>query len=107
MYLREFSKKTNKNYFWFLLKFIVLFREFINKKKKDSVNKEILTANKKEYFQIFNAENIPEICNDFYIEFMEPKYFFGLNQTELIEVIQHYCFWLYSNKYKQAHLFLL
>ena len=35
MYLREFSKKTNKNYFWFLLKFIVLFREFINQKKME------------------------------------------------------------------------
>jgi len=107
LYLREFSKKTNKNYFWFLLKFIVLFREFINQKKKETVRKELETENKKEYTQIFNAENIPDICNDFYIEFMEPKNFFGLNQNELIEVIQHYCFWLYSNKYTQAHLFLL
>jgi len=107
LYLREFSKKTNKNYFWFLLKFVVLFREFINQKKKEYVKKELETKDKTEYTQIYNAENIPEICNDFYIEFMEPKHFFGLNQTELIEVIQHYCFWLYSNKYTQAHLFLL
>ena len=55
----------------------------------------------------YDTENLPDICNDFYIEFMEPKNFFGLNQNELIEVIQHYCFWLYSNKYTQAHLFLL
>ena len=107
LYLREFSKKTNKNYFWFLLKFIVLFREFINQRKKDYVTKDVETKDKTEYTQIYNAENIPEICNDFYIEFMEPRNFFGLNQTELIEVIQHYCFWLYSNKYTQAHLFLL
>ena len=35
LYLREFSKKTNKDYFWFLIKFIVLFREFINQKKME------------------------------------------------------------------------
>ena len=107
LYLREFSKKTNKNYFWFLLKFAVLFREFINQKKKNEIREEAKTGNKTKYTQIYNAENIPDICNDFYIEFMEPKSFFGLNQNELIEVIQHYCYWLYSKKYTQAHLFLL
>ena len=107
LYLREFSKKTNKNYFWFLLKFVVLFREFINQKKNEYTRKEAETEDKKEYTQLYNAENIPDICNDFYIEFMEPKNFFGLNQNELIEVIQHYCYWLYSQKYTQAHLFLL
>jgi len=107
LYLREFSKKTNKNYFWFLIKFVVLFREFINQRKNESIRNDLQTEDKKEYTQIYNAENIPDICNDFYIEFMEPKNFFGLNQNELIEVIQHYCFWLYSKKYTQAHLFLL
>ena len=107
LYLREFSKKTNKDYFWFLIKFIVLFREFVNQNKKDFVRKDVLTANKKEFSQIFNAETIPDTCNDFYIEFMEPHHFFGLNQDELIEVIQHFCYWLYSNKYTQAHLYLL
>ena len=107
LYLREFSKKTNKDYFWFLIKFIVLFREFVNLKKKDMLKKDILTENKKEYSQMFNAETIPDICNDFYIEFMEPHNFYGLNHGELIEVIQHFCYWLYSNKYTQAHLYLL
>ena len=107
LYLREFSKKTNKDYFWFLIKFVVLFREFVNQKKKELVKKDIISDNKKEYSQLFNAESIPDICNDFYIEFMEPKNFFGLNQDELIEVIQHFCYWLYNNKYTQAHLYLL
>jgi hypothetical protein len=107
LYLREFSKKTNKDYFWFLIKFVVLFREFINQKKSEFVRKDIITDDKKEYSQIFNAESIPDICNDYYIEFMEPHNFFGLNQDELIEVIQHFCYWLYSNKYTQAHLYLL
>ena len=107
LYLREFSKKTNKDYFWFIIKFVVLFRECINQKKNNFVRKEVMTDNKKEYSQIYNAEAIPEMCNDFYIEFMEPHEFFGLNQNELIELIQHFCYWLYSNQYTQSHLTLL
>lgn len=107
LYLREFSKKTNKDYFWFIIKFVVLFRECINQKKKDNIKKEVITPNKKEYSQIYNAEGIPEMCNDFYIEFMEPHDFFGLNQNELIELIQHFCYWLYCHEYTQSHLTLL
>lgn len=107
LYLREFSKETNKDYFWFINKFVVLFRECINQKKKDFVKKEIMTENKKEYSQLYNADAIPEMCNDFYIEFMEPHDFFGLNQNELIELIQHFCYWLYRNQYTQSHLTLL
>ena len=88
LYLKEFSKETNKNYFWFINKFVVLFRECINQKRKEFVNKQIITEAKKEYSQLYNADAIPEMCNDFYIEFMEPHDFFGLNQTELIELIR-------------------
>ena len=107
IYLREFSRKTNKDYFWFIIKFVVLFREFINQKKKEYIKKEVITENKKEFSQIYNAEGIPEMCNDFYIEFMEPHEFFGLNQNELIELIQHFCYWLYCREYTQSHLTLL
>ena len=107
LYLREFSKKTNKDYFWFMIKFVVLFRECINLKKKDSIRKEVITEKKKDYSQLYNAEGIPEMCNDFYIEFMEPHDFFGLNQSELIELIQHFCYWLYCHEYTQSHLTLL
>ena len=39
LYLREFSKKTNKEYFCFMNKFIILFREFLNQTKKSVINK--------------------------------------------------------------------
>lgn len=100
MYLKEVSKKTNKDYFWFINKFIVLFREFINiSKNEDEKNKE--------YTQAFGAEGIPEICNDFFLDFMEPKEFFGLNNNELIQLTQHFCFWLYTNKYSHSYLTLI
>ena len=37
LYLKEFSKQTNQDYFWFMFKFVVLFRESINIQKKDMV----------------------------------------------------------------------
>ena len=107
LYLKEFSTKTNKDYFWFIVKFIVLFREGINILKKDMVTDEVINGDKTEFTQIYNAEEIPEVCNDFFLDFMEPKRFFGLNKEELIELIQHFCFWLYTNMYCPSHLTLL
>ena len=107
LYLKELSNKTNKKYFWFINKFIVLFREFINIFKKEQVNEKYKNENNKEYSQLFNAEGIPESCNDFYLEFMQPKQYFGLNEEELIELAQHFCFWLYLNKYSHSYLTLL
>ena len=106
MYLKEFAYKTNKDYFWFIIKFIVLFRECINKLRAEFVQNNDDT-NKRWYTQIYNAETVPEICNDFFMEFMEPHNFFGMLKTELIELIQHFCYWLFSKQYTQSHLTLL
>ena len=107
LYLKEFAGKTNKDYFWFMMKFIVLFRECINTLRENNIKKEDQSENNKLYTQIYNAETVPEICNDFFVEFMEPYKFFGLNKEELIELIQHFCYWLYSKQYTQSHLTLL
>ena len=40
LYLNEFANKTNKDYFWFMLKFIILFRECINSLRNNLVKKE-------------------------------------------------------------------
>ena len=107
LYLKESSKKTNQDYFWFMVKFVVLFRENINMQKRNMVTNEIITENKNEFTELFNAEEIAETCNDFFLDFMEPHRFFGLNKEELIELVQHFCFWLYTNMYSPAHLTLL
>jgi hypothetical protein len=107
LYLKEFATKTNKNYFWFINKFIVLFRECINSLKKDQIKEKYKNGTNKEYSQLFNAEGIPESCNDFFLEFMQPKQYYGLNEGELIELAQHFCFWLYMNKYTHSYLILL
>ena len=107
LYLKEFSIKTNKNYFWFLNKFIVLFRECINNIKKLEVKEEYKTDKEKEYSQLYSAEGIPESCNEFFLDYMQPNEYYGLNEQELIELAQHFCFWLYRNKYTHSYLTLL
>ena len=94
-------------FFWFMIKFIVLFRECINKLRANLVKKEEQTETNKLYSQIYNSEYVPEICNDFVLDFMEPFDYFGLNKDELIEIIQHFCYWLYSKQYTQLHLSLI
>ena len=106
-YLKEFYKNANIEYFWFMIKFIVLFRECINKLRANLVKKEEQTETNKLYSQIYNSEYVPEICNDFVLDFMEPFDYFGLNKDELIEIIQHFCYWLYSKQYTQLHLSLI
>jgi hypothetical protein len=106
-YLKEFYKNASIEYFWFMIKFIVLFRECINKLRANLVKKEEQSETNKLYSQIYNSEYVPEICNDFVLDFMEPFDYFGLNKDELIEIIQHFCYWLYSKQYTQLHLSLI
>ena len=74
-YLLSFMNKTNKKYFLFMLKFILLFREFYdisgNKDKKDE-EKMVLTNS-------LPPNGLPDLCNDFY-EFMENNDFFEMNE---------------------------
>ena len=107
IYLKEFSKKVNDDYLWFMFKFVVLFRECINLKNEGAVTPDIKTEKRQVYTQIFNAEKVPEICNYFFLDFLQPYDNFGLNKEELIELIQNFCYWLYINKYAQSHLTLI
>ena len=103
-YLKEFYKNANLEYFWFMIKFIVLFRECINRLRADLVKKD---QQNKLYSEIYNCENAPEVCNDFLLEFMEPYDYFGMNKEELIELILHFCYWLNLKEYTHLNLSLL
>lgn len=107
LYLKEFSKKVNDDYLWFMTKFIILFRECINSERKDLIKKENVNEKRIFYTQIYNAETVPEICNSFYLSYLQPNNFYGLNQEELIELIQHFCNWLNINNYTRSKLTLL
>ncbi len=83
----------------FLVKFVSLFRECINniKKREDGA----------EASQYESADGVPDLCNEFITEFMETNDNFSLETTELIEIIQHFCNWLYDSKYTTSRLTLL
>ena len=104
-YLKELSCKCNQDYFIFAFKLVVLFRECINKFKINDIDKS------KDYTQLYNSDSVPDLCNEFITDFMENADYFGLNsvenKNELIEIIQHFCFWLFDNGYTTSRLTLL
>jgi hypothetical protein len=104
-YLKDISARCTKGYFLFTFKFVVLFRECINKFKINEIDKN------KDYTEVYNSDQVPDLCNEFITEFMENADYFGLNseenKNELIEIIQHFCFWLFDNGYTTSRLTLL
>ena len=105
-YLYSFKDKTNEKYFELLLKFVLLFREcYDNSKTKDLPGDQ-----KKAVTDNISPEGLPDLCNEFYGEFMEPNNFFDLDEqfekNEIIEIIQHFCIWLFKNEYTKSKLSL-
>jgi len=105
-YLISFMNKTNKQYFSLMLKFILLFRECYDLSK----NKEKKEEEKKAVTNVLSPEGLPDLCNEFYGEFMEPNNFFGIyepdDKNEIVEIIQHFCIWLFKNEYTKSKLSL-
>ena len=104
-YLYTFKDKSNEKYFNLLMKFVILFRECydISKNKENDGKKEAVTDK-------LTPEGLPDLCNEFYGEFMEPNNFFGIDdqddRNEIIEIIQHFCIWLFKNEYTKSKLSL-
>ena len=108
IFLKEISENTNKKYFEFIQKFLLLYRKFINYFKKNSIKKESKDFDsKKEYSQIECAEEIPETFNDFFLDFLQPNSYFAGKDNDYIELAQYFCFWLYEKKYTQSYLTLI
>ena len=105
-YLQSFKDKTNEKYFILLVKFVLLFREcYDNSKTKDLKEGEKKAA----VTDHTSPEGLPDLCNEFYGEFMDPNGFFGLDdneKNEIIEIIQHFCIWLFKKEYTKSKLSL-
>ena len=103
-YLTIALKETNEKYFILVLKFILLFRECFNVKNKKEDDLNYIAT------QQMIPETLPELCNYFYTEFMENNDFFGIksddDKNEIIEIIQHFCIWLFKNDYTKSKLSL-
>lgn len=104
LFLKELSEHAKKTYFEFGLKFIILYREFINNFKKNVV---IKYDKDNSFSQLFSAEGAPESFNDFFLDFLIPKSYYGNKENEFMEIAQHFCFWLYDKRYTQSYLTLV
>lgn len=82
-----------------------MFRQCINKIKNPSTYNPPVPA--EYYTQHNNSEGLPDLCNDFITDFMEPKEYFGMDTMELIEIIQHLCHWLFIKNYTTSRLTLV
>ncbi len=104
-YLYTFKDKANDKYFTLLMKFVILFRECydVSKNKENQEKKEAVTCK-------LTPEGLPDLCNEFYGEFMDPNNFFDIEdeeeKNEIIEIIQHFCIWLFKNEYTKSKLSL-
>jgi len=94
-YLEFCKDNTNREYFDFIFKFVVLFRECINIRKGE------------KFTETDKADCVPDMCNEFVSEFMETYDYFGLEVNELIEAIQHCCHWLWENHHTTSRLTLV
>ena len=105
-YLYTFKGKTNKKFLSLLIKFVLLFRECYDISKTKDSKDEV----KKAVTDTISPEGLPDLCNEFYGEFMEPNNFFGIEEqdekNEIIEIIQHFCIWLFKNEYTKSKLSL-
>ena len=103
-YLKYVSNIIKEDYVVFTLKFLIIFRQYINIEKKRSINNEYITENKKEYTQLYDSSVIPDFFNDFLVDFMENRNYFLLDPDETIKIIEYFCFWLFLEGYTDSHL---
>ena len=87
------------------MKFVILFMECYDiSKNKETKGEKHAVTNK------ITPEGLPDLCNEFYGEFMEQNNFFGIDEqderNEIIEIIQHFCIWLFKNEYTKSKLSL-
>lgn len=99
LYLKEMSEKLTLSYFKFACKFNYLFRECFNNLKKMELNIE-------DFSSTNSPDDVPDKCNEFITEFMENNNYFELDSNEIIEIIQHFCHWLYEKGFTQSVLSL-
>ena len=103
-YIKYISNIIEIDYVVFIIKFIIIFRQYLNKEKQGLINSEHINEKKKEYTQIYDASVIPDFFNDFLMDFMENRNYFNLDKDELVKIIEYFCFWLFSEGYTDSHI---
>jgi hypothetical protein len=102
-YVLKMANYCNPTYFAQLLKFVTLFRECVNITNKEKTKNEV-----KEFTEIYNSEDVPDISNEFITEFIDPdQKIFNIGKDEAIDLTQNFCHWLYENNFTCSKLSLI
>ena len=102
-YIVKMSNYCNSIFFIKLLKFITLFRECVN-----SINREKSRNEGRDYTEVNNAEDVPDVSNEFITEFLDPDTnSFDISKEEAIDLTQNFCHWLYENNFTCSKLSLI
>ena len=104
-YLNQHSIYCNPDYYKKLIKFVTLFREYVN-----IVNKDKVKETNKKYTEVNNAEDVPDTSNEFITEFLDPETNqddFGFSKEESINLTQNLCHWMYEKNYTCSKLSLI
>ena len=84
--------------------FVSLFREYINQIYSNKVDIG------EEYTAVEKAEDVPDISNEFILDFINPEdnnNDFGFNKDECIDLIQNLCHWMYENNFTCSKLSMI
>ena len=106
LYLKEFSRKTNKYYFDKMVKFVYLLRGNINHFKKNVIdniksnknNNNYFNNTEKEYSQIYSGEEISKFSNDFLMHFLDLNDYCQIGENEAKDLMRHLCFCFLEKK---------
>jgi hypothetical protein len=58
-----------------------------------------------KYTVIYDCEHIPDLVNDFVTAFIDMNGGFSSIKSELTDLTQNFCHWLYINKFTNLKLF--
>jgi len=103
-YLLKVSQSTCEDYFKNkVVKFVILYREFLNAHKRKELNIQ------EEYSVINQAEDAPDVSNEFITEFLMDgdNSIFEYEKDEAIELTQNFCQWMYDSNYTSSKLTLI
>jgi len=101
-YLMQVSKLTNPEYFATIVKFIILYRECVNKygwlKFENRITTDIEQLKTNEYTLTSYMEFIPDLANELVLSYLpEHKYPISINDCTNLAI--NFCTWLLNNGY--------
>lgn len=96
-YLYHVSKITNSVYFKKVVKFVFLYREFLNRQHRKDKNEE--------YTETQSAEDAPDLSNEFLIDFIKIEDpIMGYSKDESTQLTQNFCRWMFDENYTTSKL---